>query len=131
MNALSGLGHHRAVDPQPRRFREAGDLTLDLTHHDGRVEDRWLGLTAREFAILWRLAERPGEPVDDIQLSAELWRVRFGCDDGTVAALVTRLATKLAAFGLSGLVCVTPEGGYVLRAAPPTGYPGAPLSREP
>lgn len=41
------------------RFRHVGDLTLDLFHHDGRVDDRWLGLEPHEFALLWRWAREP------------------------------------------------------------------------
>jgi DNA-binding response OmpR family regulator len=130
VNALPGLGHYRADDAATRRFREAGDLTLDLTHQDGRVEDRWLGLTPREFAILWRLAERPGEPVGEPELMSDLWRVRFGCDGGDDIALhVARLAAKLAAFGLDGLVSTVPDGSYVLGAAPPRACPGPLLPR--
>jgi two-component system, OmpR family, response regulator len=43
------------------RFRHLGDLTLDLMHHDGRVEDRWLELDPDEFALMWRLAREPGQ----------------------------------------------------------------------
>jgi len=42
------------------RFRHIVDLTLDLMHHDGRVEDLWLHLEPDEFALLWRLARQPG-----------------------------------------------------------------------
>lgn len=114
MNALPGLGHFPASDIATPRFREAGDLTLDLTHRDGRVEDRWLGLHPREFAILWRLAERPGEAVSDAMLIGDLWRMRFGCDVGDIAGHVARLAAKLAAFSLAGLVAAAPDGRYML-----------------
>lgn len=128
MNALPGLGHFPASDIATPRFREAGDLTLDLTHHDGRVEDRWLGLSHREFAILWRLAERPGEIVADTELMADLRRVRFGCAAGDLADHVARLVAKLSAFGLAGLVVAGPAGGYGLDAGgalavpPPRGH---------
>jgi DNA-binding response OmpR family regulator len=131
VNALPGLGHFPASHIATPRFREAGDLTLDLTHHDGRVEDRWLGLHPREFAILWRLAERPGEAVSDAMLMGDLWRVRFGCDASDIAGHVARLAAKLAAFGLAGLLVLAPEDRYtlvvgalpgVLPAPPPRGH---------
>ncbi len=117
MNALPGLGHFpTSVIATTSRFREAGDLTLDLFHHDGRVDDRWLGLHAREFAILWRLAARPGRSVSRAELIADLSRVRFGCNAGNIGEHVDRLAVKLRGFGLAGLVAPHPDGGYVLAA---------------
>ncbi len=102
------------------RFREAGDLTLDLAHHDARVEDVWLGLHPREFSLLWRLAERPGEPVTDTQLAADLWRFRFGCETGSIAAQIEDLRTSLETVGLARLIATDGEGGYFLdlRADP-------------
>lgn len=119
MNALPGLGHFPTSVLATPRFREAGDLTLDLAHHDARVEDRWLGLNPREFAILWRLADRPGEEVCEAALSADLWRVRFGLEVGDIALHVAHLCAKLAAVGLADLVAAAAGGGYAIttRAA--------------
>lgn len=126
MNALPGLGHFPANDIATARFREAGDLTLDLTHRDGRVEDRWLGLDPREFAILWRLAARPGEPVSDAELIADLWRARQGTEAADLARLIVRLRAKLAAFGLADLVAAGRGGGHALAARPSLGLaPGS------
>ena len=96
------------------RFREAGDLTLDQAHHDARVEDVWLGLRPGEFTLLWRLAERPGERVAGTQLAAELWRIRFGCETGSIAAQIDALRTSLEAVGLARLIATDAEGGYFL-----------------
>ncbi len=60
MNAIPDQDRFPRSDVTIPRFREAGDVTLDLAHRDARVEDRWLALHPREFALLWRLAERPG-----------------------------------------------------------------------
>lgn len=119
MNALPGLGHFPATETATSRFRHAGDVTLDLFHHDGRVDDRWLGLHAREFAILWRLAERPGEAVAEADLMADLWRVRFGCEAGDLPAHVARLAAKLEAAGLPGLVTRHCDATYALNTVDP------------
>ncbi len=96
------------------RFREAGDLTLDQAHHDARVEDVWLGLHPRQFTLLWRLAERPGEPVADTQLGADLWRIRFGCEAGSIAAHIDALRTSLETVGLARLIATDAAGGYFL-----------------
>ena len=114
MNALSIVDSFRSGDLSASRFREAGDVTLDLAHRDGRVEDKWLGLQPREFALLWRLAEEPGWPVSDGDLAVAMgyssresghkWLVRYAAE----------LQRRLAALDVAGLVEAHPDGGYVL-----------------
>jgi two-component system, OmpR family, response regulator len=100
------------------RFREAGDVTLDLFHRDGRVDDRWLALHPREFALLWRLAEEPGQPISRQQLLAEVWRIHFEPETNSLAVHVARVRAKLEPFGLARLIGTHPDGGYFLDAPP-------------
>lgn len=99
------------------RFREAGDVTLDLLHRDGRVVDSWLGLHPREFALLWRLAEQPGVCVSRKQLLADVWRIRYEPQTNSLAVHVARVCAKLEPFGLSRLIATHPAGGYFLDPA--------------
>jgi two-component system, OmpR family, response regulator len=105
----------------PRR-RDVGPLTLDLLHRDARAGERWLSLHPREFELLWRLAERPGECVSRARLLREVWRLDFEPGTNTVEVHVSRLRTKLAARGIDGLVQTVPESGY--RIGPALGAPG-------
>lgn len=98
------------------RFREAGDVTLDLFHRDGRVDDRWLGFHPREFELLWRLAETPGEQITRRQLLRDVWRIDFEPETNSVAVHVARVRSKLGSFGLASMVATHPEGGYFLNA---------------
>lgn len=100
------------------RFREAGDVTLDLFHRDGRVEDRWLGLHPREFELLWRLSEQPGEPLTRRQLLADVWRISFEPETNSVAVHVARVRAKLEPFGLARILATHAEGGYYLDVPP-------------
>lgn len=100
------------------RFREVGDLTLDLLHRDGRVEDRWLGFHPREFELVWRLAECPGEPVTRRQLLSDVWRIEHEPQTNSVAVHVARVRSKLAHFGLAELLITHPESGYLVAALP-------------
>lgn len=129
MNAMSGFGQAAAYARITQRFLEAGDLTLDLAHCDGRVEDRWLGLLPREFAIIWRLAEHPGEAVAEAALMAELWRAGFDCQTAEIGALAANGAAKLAASGLVGLLAPHPGGGFVLDPRPRSARLSAPSLR--
>lgn len=98
------------------RFREAGDVTLDLFHRDGRIEDRWLGFHPREFELIWRLAEQPGVPMTRKQLLADVWRIYHEPETNSVAVHVARVRAKLQPFGLAKIVLTHPDGGYYLDA---------------
>lgn len=108
------------------RYRAAGPLTLDLLHRDARLAERWLTLHPREFGLLWRLAEHPGECVSRACLLREVWRIEFEPGTNTVEVHVSRLRAKLAAAGLRELIETAPGGGYRValgptRANPPSG----------
>ena len=97
----------------PREIR-AGPVTLDLFHRDGRVEDRWLGLHPREFALLWHLAEASGEAVSRADLLMAVWRLRNDPGTNSLEVHVSRLRAKLTAAGVKGLIETDPAGGYRL-----------------
>lgn len=103
------------------RFREAGELTLDLFHRDGRVDDIWLGLLPEEFAVLWRLAERPGERLAAVQLDAEVWQIPRGPDHGGLAGQIARMRAKLSAAGVAYLLCTDGDGRFFLDVPPAAG----------
>ena len=94
------------------RLRAAGPLTLDLFHRDARAGERWLALHPREFALLWRLAERPGETVPRATLLREVWRLEFEPGTNSIEVHVSRLRAKLALAGIEPLVETVPPGGY-------------------
>lgn len=121
MNAPRPFGQFPDHDVMIPRFREAGDVTLDLFHRDGRVDDRWLALHPREFALLWRLAEQPGQPITRQQLLAEVWRIHFEPETNSLAVHVARVRAKLEPFGLARLIGTHPDGGYFLDAPPAAG----------
>ena len=109
------------------RWRDLGALTLDLFHRDARHGARWLGLHPREFGLLWRLADTPGQRVTRQQLLKDVWRINHEPETNSVEVHVSRLRTKLAGAGCDGLVETAPGGGYrlasgnpALLAAPPS-----------
>lgn len=127
MNAITQPAQCPGSDVMIPRFRDAGDVTLDLFHRDGRIDDRWLGLHPREFALIWQLAQQPGVRMTRRQLLAEVWRIHFEPETNSVAVHVARVRAKLEPFGLSRLIATHPDGGYFLDAPPgcnssPTAY---------
>jgi DNA-binding response OmpR family regulator len=119
--SMTGLGEldiraHRLAslsDLLPR-LRDAGPVTLDLFHRDGRIGQSWLALHPREFGLIWRLAECPGRPVTRAELLHDVWRLRHDPETNSVQVHVSRLRSKLAAHGLGALVATDPVGGYCL-----------------
>lgn len=111
----------------PRR-RGHGRLQLDLLSREGYVGERRLALHPREFALLWRLAETPGEPVAAEALLSEVWQLHFRPETNSLAVHVCRLRAKLAVAGLPQIIRTTAEGAYVLTAgpAPPETEPKGP-----
>lgn len=111
------------------RFLEAGEITLDLFHRDGRVQDKWLHLHPREFALLWRMAESPGEALTRKQLLEDVWRINFDPETNSLAVHISRLRAKLEPFGLDRIVETLADGSYRLNA--PMGPSSFRFSRAP
>lgn len=116
-----------ALDSLPRR-RVHGAVTLDLLLRDGWVGERRIGLHPREFALLWRLAENPGEAVPPGSLLHDVWKLQFRPETNSLAVHVCRLRAKLAAAGLPQIVQTTPGGSYVLE--PVSEAPAIPLESQ-
>ena len=116
----------------PRR-RAIGRLRLDLLARDGVVTgrqgaDRPLALHPREFALLWRLADTPGEPVAKRTLLREVWRLGHVPETNSLAVHIFRLRSKLDAAGLGGLVRTAPDGGYLLATPGEHDRPAVPMA---
>ncbi len=123
MNSIAATNMFPDGDALIPRFCEAGEVTLDLFHRDGRVDDRWLGFHPREFELLWRLAQQPGVPMTRKQLLVDVWRIDFEPETNSVAVHVARVRGKLTPFGLASILATHPEGGYFLDAPPgPSGF---------
>ena len=101
------------------RYRTVGRVTLDLLHRDARRGSRWLALHPREFKLLWRLADHPGERVSRRQLLADVWRLSHEPETNSVEVHVSRLRAKLAESGCPDLILTDPSGGYRLAEPGP------------
>jgi len=98
------------------RSRPVGPLMLDLFHRDARLGHDWLSLHPREFGLLWRLADEPGERVTRRDLLRDVWRIHHEPETNSVEVHVSRLRSKLAGVGCEALVETVSEGGYRLVA---------------
>ncbi|NKI99718.1 DNA-binding response OmpR family regulator [Novosphingobium sp. SG707] len=96
------------------RWRQHGPLRLDLIERDAFVGDKSVGLHPREFAVLWRLMDSPGETVGKRELLRDVWNLSFVPETNSVAVHTSRLRSKLALAGLPGWIQTAPGGGYQL-----------------
>ena len=94
--------------------RRHGDLRLDLMAREGYVDGQALGLHPREFALLWRLMEHPGEVVEKRVLLRDVWRQHHMPETNSIAVHASRLRAKLSMVGQGGLLQTAPGGGYYL-----------------
>ena len=101
------------------RYRRHGAVQLDLLARDAYVAGRAVGLHPREFALLWRLAELPGESIGTPELLYDVWRLSFRPETNSLAVHLSRLRAKLRTSGVDGLVETLPGGSYRLAGAGP------------
>jgi two-component system OmpR family response regulator len=96
------------------RYRHHGPVRLDLLAREAFVAGRALGLHPREFALLWRLAETPGEGVTSAELLTDVWRLSFRPETNSLAVHVSRLRAKLRLAGVDGIVETADDARYRL-----------------
>jgi len=98
------------------RHRRLGGLELDLLAREAFGHGKSLNLNPREFALIWRLADRPGEPVSKADLIQDVWRMGFVPETNSIAVHMSRLRRKLGFVGMSGIIATATAGGYCLIA---------------
>lgn len=100
------------------RHRRLGELELDLLSREAFGHGKSLNLNPREFALIWRLADNPGEPVSKQDLIQDVWRMGFVPETNSIAVHMSRLRRKLGFVGMSGIIATASAGGYCLAAVP-------------
>lgn len=109
---------HAACSWLPRR-RDIGELSLDLLAREAFGKGKPLNLNPREFALLWRLADKPDQPVTKAEIIRDVWRMGFMPATNSIAVHMSRLRRKLAFVGMESIVETAASGGYCLRTQGP------------
>lgn len=113
---------HRAtepVEPGPQHV-EVGTLHLDLMHHQARLHNSELRLTAREFEVLSFLARNAGRICTRQMILQAVWGEGYA-QAGYLHAYIHRLRQKLG--DTEGrLIRTAPGIGYILTDEP-TDFP--------
>jgi two-component system OmpR family response regulator len=98
----------------PRSTLRVGTVTLDAATIRATVGDTAIALSAKEFALLWMLAARAGEPSSRNDILQEVWGTTQYVDPTIVDQYIRYLRRKLEPLD-TGFTIATLRGvGYVL-----------------
>jgi DNA-binding response OmpR family regulator len=103
--------------PEPQTI-EVGGLVIDRTTREATLGGEGLGLTRREFDLLWYLARRRGTVVTKRELVGEVWRQPYGGADRTVDVHISWLRRKLGETAAEPRYLHTVRGVGVKLVAP-------------
>jgi DNA-binding response OmpR family regulator len=82
-------------DARPRERVTVGTLVVDARTREATRDGAPIGLTAKEFDLLWFLASHAGRVFSRDQLMDRVWGYSSALDTGTVTVHVRRLREKL------------------------------------
>ena len=104
-------------EPAPPRVMQAGDLVIDLDHHQAQIEDQPVYLTPTEFNLLRALAEHPGHTLTRLELIERGLGYSYEGLERTVDSHIKNLRRKLTKAGAAADLIETVFGvGYRLAA---------------
>jgi two-component system OmpR family response regulator len=87
----------RRYGGRPSPFTQVGPLVVDHGRRAATIDGRPLDLTAREWAVLDRLAQHPGVLVSKAQLEDTLFAFGAEVESNAVEVYVSRLRKKIGA----------------------------------
>ncbi|WP_137180751.1 response regulator transcription factor [Roseomonas sp. AR75] len=102
----------RRAGGRPGREFRSGEVVLNLEDRHATVGGAEVALTAREWAILERLLQRPGATVSREQIAEAIYRYGDEVESNTVEVYVSRIRRKLG----SELIDTLRGVGYRARA---------------
>lgn len=105
------------VSPQDSNLR-VGDLEIDPVRHRATRMGRRIDLTAKEFALLSLLAQRPGEVLTRTQIASKVWDIHFDCESNVIEVAIRRLRAKVDTPSQCKLIHTVRGVGYVLDPRP-------------
>ena len=105
----------RLLAPRWAAIRRHGRLELDPRRRDALADGRPLRLNPREFALLWRLSDEPGEAIPRTALLRDVLGLTIEPGTNALAVHICRLRKKLHRARLSHLLVTgAGDGSYAL-----------------
>lgn len=104
-------------EAQSRRPITRGPLTLNPTKDQALVNGNLLNLSSTEFEVLYYLAERAGQTINQATLLHEVWGDEAVAHSNLVDVCIYRLRRKLAQHpGGKDLIVTVRGAGYKIDA---------------
>ena len=116
VRALLKRGQPAAIDPVLR----VGDLEIDAVRHRATRQGQRIDLTAKEFALLYLLAQKSGEVLSRTQIASLVWDIHFDSDSNVVEVAMRRLRAKIDDPFAEKLIHTVRGVGYVLEHRAPS-----------
>lgn len=114
-SSVERMGHVR--EAQDRRPLTRGVLTLNPGRGQALLGDKPLSLSPTEFKVLYYLAERAGQTVNQATLLSEVWCDELMAHSNLVDVCIYRLRRKLAQHpGGKDIIATARGAGYMFRA---------------
>jgi DNA-binding response OmpR family regulator len=117
VRALTRRGPRGAENAGPAAIR-AGDVALDPVRHEVRRGDDRIDLTAKEFALLAALMQRPGRVFSRSVLLDTVWGVPGEVSTSVVELYVSYLRKKLDRAGEPSRIRTVRGVGYTFEPRP-------------
>ena len=95
------------------------DLEIDAVRHRATRGGQRIDLTAKEFALLFLLAQRSGQVLSRTQIASLVWDIHFDSDSNVVEVAVRRLRAKIDDPFPIKLIHTVRGVGYVLEPRGP------------
>lgn len=103
------------------RMIRVGLLQVDRPSRIVWFKKKRIDLSAREFALLDFLSQRPGEVVSRTRLFEHVWGEHIGPGSNTIDVHIKEIRRKLAEAGAEGVIETVRGAGYRLAAPPSDG----------
>jgi DNA-binding response OmpR family regulator len=91
------LRRDRAQEANNENVLKYGNLTLDYEKRVVEVNNNKIGLTPKEFELLWLMASSPSFVFTKAHLLNKIWQSCFCGDDNTVTVHIRKLREKIEA----------------------------------
>ena len=115
---VRALTRRQGEGPSAEAVIRVGDVTLDPVRHMVRLRDERVDLTAKEFALLATLMQRPGQVFSRSVLLDTVWGVPGEVSTSVVELYVSYLRKKLDRSGEPSRIRTVRGVGYTFEPQP-------------
>ena len=115
---VRALTRRQGEGPSTEAVMRVGDVTLDPVRHVVRLRDERVDLTAKEFALLATLMQRPGQVFSRSVLLDTVWGVPGEVSTSVVELYVSYLRKKLDRSGEPSRIRTVRGVGYTFEPQP-------------